>query len=88
MTQGASVTELATRRRRNDDVVDSITFVFEGVHYGTFPVHAPYAAGKPIVLYVVPAGEAVNTIETTFCGAVDCLITDDATLAHDREALG
>jgi hypothetical protein len=87
MTLGGSVTELATRRQR-DDVVNSITFVFEGVHYGTFAVRARYAAGKPIVLYVVPAGEAENAGGTSFHGPVDCLVTDDVTLALGREALG
>lgn len=87
MALGGSVTELATRRRR-DDVLDSITFVFEGVHYGTFPVRARYAAGKPIVLYVVPAGEAEHAGGVSFRGPVDCLVTDDATLALSREAHG
>ena len=87
MKMRSSVTELVTRRRR-DDIVDSITFVFEGVNYGTFPVRARYAAGRPIVLYVVAAGPATNPAGSSFCGPVDCLVTDDVTLARGHEALG
>jgi hypothetical protein len=76
------VTDLATRRR-SDDVLSTITIVFGGVHYGTFPVATPYVKGKPIALYVVPqrrdcAGDA-------FAGPLDCLITDDVALAADLD---
>ncbi len=85
--RGASVTDLTTRRC-GEDVLNSVTLVFEGVHYGTFPVRARYPKGKPIVLYLVPShgglggrddGEGVS-------GPVDCLITDDRALALAHEA--
>ena len=80
---GCRVIDLATRRR-GDDVLSSITFVFGGVNYGTIPVTAPYTKGKPIVLYVVAQREDAG--DDAFAGPVDCLITDDAALAARREA--
>ncbi len=81
---GATVTDLATRRR-GDDVLNSVTLVFEGVHYGTFPVRARYPKGKPMVLYVVPShGHAGD--DDGVRGPVDCLITDDPGLALAHEA--
>jgi hypothetical protein len=79
--KSSTVTDLATRRR-GEDVVSSISFVFGGVHYGTFPVLVPYTNGKPLVLYVVPqsAGAAGG-----FTGPLDCLVTDDEALAADLE---
>jgi len=73
-----TVTHLASRRR-SDDVLCSMTFVFGGVHYGTIPISAPYVKGKPIVLYVVPANRAWGGEALT--GPLDCLVTDDLTLA-------
>ena len=71
-------------RRRSDDLVDTISFVFGGVHYGTVAVSTPYTNGKPIVLYVVPRD---HSDDETFQGPVDLLMTDDACLAeHYREA--
>jgi hypothetical protein len=83
--RGASVTDLATRRR-GDDVLNSVTLVFEGVHYGTFPVRARYPKGKPMVLYVVPSHGQLGTCDEGVCGPVDCLITDDPALALAHEA--
>jgi len=83
--RGASVTDLATRRR-GDDVLNSVTLVFEGVHYGTFPVRARYPKGKPMVLYVVPAHGQAGGYDDGVCGPVDCLITDDPSLALAQEA--
>ncbi len=84
--RGASVTDLASRRR-GDDVLTSVTLVFEGVHYGTYPVHARYPKGKPMVLYVVPTqGHPGDRDTDGVCGPVDCLITDDPALALGREA--
>jgi hypothetical protein len=80
----SNVTDLATRRRRND-VLHSVTLVLGGVHYGTFAIDAPYAAGKPIVLYVVPADRAPSGRDR-FTGPLDCLVTDDGGLAYGREA--
>jgi hypothetical protein len=80
---GATVTQLATRRR-SEDVLSSISFVFGGVHYGTIDVTAPYTKGKPIVLYVVAQREGSGDAE--FAGPVDCLITDDEALAAKLEA--
>jgi hypothetical protein len=78
-TSGASVTDLATRRRR-DDVLRTITFVFGGINYGTIPLSAtPYVKGKPIVLYIVPQGP--DCAGDGFTGPVDCLVTDDVALA-------
>ncbi len=81
-SQGATVTDLATRRG-GENVLSSITFVFGGVHYGTLNIATPYATGKPIALYVVPrrAGETGEF----FSGPLDCLVTDDAALAADLE---
>jgi hypothetical protein len=71
-------------RRRSQDIVETISFVFGGVHYGTVAVSRPYTKGKPIVLYVVPRN---NSGDETFEGPVDILMTDDACLAERyREA--
>jgi hypothetical protein len=79
-----TVTDLASRRRC-EDLVTSISFVFGGVHYGTFPLSMPYTKGKPLVLYVVPSDtDAFH--EAGFAGSLECLITDDDDLALDREA--
>ncbi len=80
---GATVTQLSTRRR-SEDMLSSISFVFGGVHYGTIDVTAPYTKGKPIVLYVVAQRE--GTENDAFAGPVDCLITDDDALAAKLEA--
>jgi len=80
---GATVTDLATRRR-NDDVVRSITFVFGGVNYGTFPVAAPYDRGKPFVLYLVSGDERGGNDELS--GLLECLVTDDVTLSAELRA--
>ena len=81
----ASVTDLAARRR-SDDMLNSVTLVFEGVHYGTFPVRARYPKGKPMVLYVVPSHGQPGRDEDGISGPVDCLITDDPALAVAHEA--
>lgn len=83
----ASVTDLATRRR-STDMLDSVTLVFDGVNYGTFPVRARYTKGKPIVLYVVPShGVGAGDDGAGFSGSLDCLITDDPSLGLAREAV-
>lgn len=74
----AAVTDIATRRR-SEEVLSSVSFVFGGVHYGTIPIATPYTRGKPIVLYVVPQGR--DWAGDGFTGAVDCLVTDDIGLA-------
>lgn len=79
---GASVTDLATRRR-SDDVLSTMSFVFGGVHYGTIPIATPYTKGKPIVLYIVP--HVPDSSPDLFTGPIDCLITDDAALAADLD---
>ena len=76
----ATVTDISTRRR-GDDVLRSVSFVFAGVHYGTFSVEMPYTSGKPLMLYVVPQGADVPADRLT--GPLDCLVTDDAALATD-----
>ena len=78
----ASVTDLATRRR-SDDVLSSMSFVFGGVHYGTIPIATPYTKGKPIVLYIVPQGS--DRPGDDFAGPLDCLVTDDVPLAADLD---
>jgi len=78
----ASVTDLATRRR-TDDVLSSMSFVFGGVHYGTILITMPYTTGKPIVLYIVPQGRGSN--DDVFAGPLDCLLTDDVALAADLD---
>ena len=75
----AAVTDLASRRR-SDDVLRSITLVFGGVNYGTLAVSMPYTKGKPIALYVVPQGEDLDG-DDELTGPLDCLVTDDLTLA-------
>ena len=75
----ATVTHLATRRRAND-VIQTLTFFFGGVNYGTLTIHAPYVIGKPVVLYLVPATGEPNGAD--FSGPLEGLITDDATLAY------
>jgi hypothetical protein len=77
-----NVTDLATRRR-SDDVLSTISFVFGGVHYGTIPIATPYVKGKPFVLYVVPQGRDCAGDE--FAGPLDCLVTDDVALAAATE---
>ena len=79
----ATVTDLATRRRE-DNVLGSITVVFGGVNYGTIPVQAPYAAGKPIALYLVPSDSRGPDADDPLHGPLDCLITDDVALALDE----
>jgi hypothetical protein len=81
----APVTDLASRRR-GDDLLHSITFVFGGIHYGTFSIDAPYPKGKPIVLYLVPVRERDADFGDGPCGPLDCLITDDAALGLERAA--
>ncbi|GEM_PF-3446245 len=78
---GASVTDLASRRR-SGDVLRSITLVFGGVNYGTIEVAAPYTRGKPVALYLAGAETAS---EATLAGALDCLVTDDVSLAADLD---
>ncbi len=79
--RGASVTELSTRRR-SDDVLSTMSFVFGGVHYGTIPIATPYTKGKPIVLYIVPNRSSGGDV---FTGPLDCLVTDDVALAADLD---
>jgi hypothetical protein len=76
----ATVAHLASRRR-NDDILSSMTFVFGGVHYGTITISTPYVKGKPIVLYIVPRN--APDCGDPFAGPLDCLITDDTALASD-----
>jgi hypothetical protein len=80
----STVTDLASHRRRND-VLHSVTLVLGGVSYGTFAIDAPYVAGKPIVLYVVPANRAPGGGDP-LTGPLDCLVTDDDGLAYELEA--
>lgn len=82
--QSATVTDLATRRDRNN-VLGSITVVFGGVNYGTIPIRAPYAAGKPFALYLVPARGAASP-DGVLDGPLDCLITDDPALSLELDA--
>jgi hypothetical protein len=78
-----TVTELATRRR-NGDVLRSITLVFGGVHYGTLAISMPYTKGKPIALYIVSQGEDEGG-DDILAGPLDCLMTDDIALAADLD---
>ena len=75
-----SVTNIATRRR-GEDVLETVTLVFGGVHYGTFPVSARYTAGKPLMLFIVPSRSAPIPGDDLLSGPLDCLITDDPALA-------
>ena len=82
----ATITDLASRRR-SDDVLQSVTLVFDGVNYGTFSVRARYSKEKPIVLYVVPSHGRPGGRDDGdgFSGPLECLITDDPALALARE---
>ena len=72
------VTDLFARRR-DKDVICSITLVFGGVHYGTLPISAQYTRGKAVALYLSPQnGDDLS-------GPLDCLVTDDVALARDAE---
>jgi hypothetical protein len=78
---GAAVTSLDARRRKTD-VLSSISFVFGGVHFGTFDVWVPYTRGKPFVLYFVPQhDDSLGEIS----GPVDCLVTDGELLDADAD---
>ncbi len=79
----AAVVDLATRRRRDENVIESITLIFDGVHYGTIPVRIPYAPDKPIRLLLAPAapGEAGR-----LAGRIDALMTDDENVAAELRA--
>jgi hypothetical protein len=77
-----TVTDLTTRRRR-DDVLSTITLVFDGIHFGTFSISAPYTRGKPIMLYLVRQAE--DSGGEDIAGPIDCLLTDDATLSADLD---
>lgn len=68
-------------RRHGDDTLTSITLVFGGVNYGTIPIRAPYAPGKPVALYLVPAGDSTTAAGDDLRGPLDCLITDEVALA-------
>jgi hypothetical protein len=74
-----SVTDLGARRRGRN-VLSSLTIVLGGINYGSVPLSVPYEAGKPLVLYVVPADAAPGTD-----GPLECLITDDAALGADLD---
>lgn len=67
------ITDIASRRRKND-ALTSVTFVFGGVNYGTVSISAPYVSGKPILLYLVPQQQDNRE---TFTGPLDCLVTDE-----------
>jgi hypothetical protein len=82
LSRSTTVTDLSTRQH-DDNILGSITLVFGGVNYGTIRVKAPYAADKPIVLYVVPQNRAPGG-DDALRGPLDCLITDDAGLAFDE----
>lgn len=82
LRQSATVTDLSARRRE-DNVVSSITLVFGGVNYGTIPIRAPYATGKPFALYLVSA-TGTAAAEDPLRGPLDCLITDDVELAVEQ----
>jgi len=83
LRRSTTVTDLSTRRRE-EDVLGSITLVFDGVNYGTIPVRAPYVTGKPIVLYLVPSQSVPSRAGDALHGPLDCLITDDIDLALDE----
>ena len=82
-SRGATVTQLDAHRRATD-VLSTITFVFGGVHFGTFDVVAPYTRGKPLMLYFVAQNDRDSSGE--IAGPIDCLVTDDAMLGADAEA--
>ncbi|MDQ6944573.1 MAG: hypothetical protein M3169_18905 [Candidatus Eremiobacteraeota bacterium] len=63
-------------------MLTTITFVFGGVHYGTIPIATPYVKGKPLVLYVVPQRDCAGN---DFAGPLDCLVTDDVSLAAELD---
>ena len=80
----ATVTDLAARRR-SENVLETVSLVFGGVHYGTVPLNVPYTSGKPLMLFIVPSRSAPETADDLWSGPVDCLITDDPALARKDE---
>ncbi len=82
---GAAVVDLATRRRREDNVIESITLVFGDVNYGTIPVRIPYAPGKPIRLLLAPS--AAGDPAAALAGRLDALLTDDESVAAELQAV-
>lgn len=79
-----SVTDLSSRRRERN-VLSTITVVLGGVNYGTLSVDAAYEAGRPLVLYAVPAGPSRGGDPPA--GPLDCLITDEPGLGADAETV-
>jgi len=77
----ASVVDLNAFRRRDENVIESITLVFDGVNYGTIPVRVPYAPGRPIRLFLTPCADAGTA--GPLAGRLDALVTDDETLSAE-----
>ena len=73
----ATVTDIASRRVARD-FIESITLVYDGVHYGTFSVRMPFAQAAPVVLYVVPSEHDADDPRTS--QAFSALITNDPSL--------
>ena len=78
-----SVTSLDSWRRREENVLDSVTFFFGGRHCGTMTVNASYVPGTPLRLLIVPHTPGSEQPAVGFSGRLDCMITDDPLLADD-----
>ena len=79
----ATVTELSSRRRR-ENLLDSVTFFVGGQNYGTFTIKAPIPAGTQLRLYVVERNDDPAHSRNGAAASMDCLVTDDASVASDE----
>jgi hypothetical protein len=80
----ATITDIWSRRR-DENVINSITFHVGGKTCGTFMVDAPYESGKQLSLYVVPRAPASWRDGEAFRGHIDCLISDEPLLGAAEE---
>ena len=85
LATGSPVANIAARRDRAANLVESVTFVFGGRNYGTFALALPYAEGVPFRLYVSARASGEVDADGTSAGPVEFLITDDA-IADDLHA--
>jgi len=76
----ANVIALRTPRARQNRI-NTMTLIFGGVHYGTFPVGAAYTEGTLFRLFVL----AEDGSDGPFAGPVDVLVTDEADLTADAD---
>ena len=76
-----AVVDLASYRNREENLIESLTLVLNGVNYGTIRVRVPYAPGKPIRLFLTPSAGGDE-----LTGRLDALVTDDEDVLGDTRA--